>query len=70
MEYTHIHTAQKPTPVSVSLYLQYVHLRQPPEGAISQSADVVPLKLQHLQAVKSLECEALDEPNPISIEVP
>lgn len=50
-------------------HLQHVHLRQPPKGAICQLADVVSLKLQHLQAIQSLERESLDQPNPIPIEV-
>lgn len=47
-----------------------MHLGQPPEGPIRQLADVVSLKLQHLQTVKPLECQTLDQPNPIPIEVP
>lgn len=52
------------------LHLQHVHLREPPEGTVCQLADVVSLKLQHLQAIKALEREALNQPNPIPIQVP
>lgn len=52
------------------LHLQHVHLRQPPEGTICQLADVVSLKLQHLQAIEALERETLNQPNPIPIQVP
>lgn len=47
-----------------------MHLGQSPEGPVRQFADVVSLKLQHLQAVEPLEGEALYQPNPIPIEVP
>lgn len=52
------------------LHLQHVHFRQPPEGTICQLADVVSLKLQHLQAIEALERETLNQPNPIPIQVP
>lgn len=47
-----------------------MHLRQPPKGTICQLADVVSLKLQHLQAIEPLERETLNQPNPIPIQVP
>lgn len=47
-----------------------MHLGQPPESPVRQLADVVSLKLQHLQTVEPLERQALDQPNPIPIEVP
>ena len=49
---------------------QCVHPGQPPEGTVCQLADVVSLEPQHLQTVEPLECQALDQPNPIPIEVP
>ena len=52
------------------LHLQHVHFSQPPEGTICQLADVVSLKLQHLQAIEALERETLNQPNPIPIQVP
>ena len=47
-----------------------MHPGQPPEGAVRQFADVVSLEPQHLQTVEPLERQALDQPNPIPIEVP
>lgn len=47
-----------------------MHLGQPPEGSIGQLADIVSLKLQHLQTVKPLEREAFNQPDTIPIKVP
>lgn len=57
-------------PLARPRHSQRVHPGQPPEGPIRQPADVVPLQLQHFQAVQPLERQALDQPDPIPIEVP
>lgn len=57
-------------PLARPAHSQRVHPGQPPEGPVRQPADVVPLQLQHLQAVQPLERQALDQPDPIPIEVP
>lgn len=49
---------------------QHVYPGQAPEGPIRELADAVPLQLQHLQTLQPLERQALDEPNPIPVEVP
>lgn len=43
---------------------------QSPEGPVRELADVVSLEPEHLQTVKSLERQALDDPNAIPIQVP
>ena len=50
--------------------LQHVYPGQAPEGPVSELADVVSLQLQHLQTLEPLERQALDEPDPVPVEVP